>query len=254
MAKIDIAIYILLLIMIIIGFSKGFFKQILSVANWLVSLIVAIVFVKPFSGLMAKTTLQTTINGKVAEWIASKGAIFQVPYDASSGNAQISEAISESLSLPKFIAEIIAKGINFDVPDGTTLADILSPAIGSIIMTVISFVILFIGALIIIKIVINLLHVVFDRGVLGIVNKLLGAVLGLVKGLVLVSLAMLLVSILSGVVPSLNEFLITDLKLGEESFSIGKYFYEHNPLVELFRGSFRFDNILNNMNLNLYLV
>ena len=49
-----------------------------------------------------------------------------------------------SLSLPKFIAEIIAKGINFDVPDGTTLADILSPAIGSIIMTVISFVILFI--------------------------------------------------------------------------------------------------------------
>ena len=101
---------------------------------------------------------------------------------------------------------------------------------------------------------INLLHVVFDRGVLGIANKLLGAALGLVKGLVLVSLAMLIVSILSGVVPSLNEFLITDLKLGEESFSIGKYFYEHNPLVELFRGSFRFDNILNNMNLNLYLV
>lgn len=249
MAKIDIGIYLLLLLMFLIGFSKGFIKQILSIANWFASLILAVLFVKPFSGLMAKTTLQTTINEKVISWIVSKGAIFQIPYDSSNGNAQISEAISEGLKLPKFIADIIAKGINFDVPDGTTLADILGPAIGSLIMTVISFFIIFIGSLIVIKIVISILDLVFDKGVLGLVNRLLGASLGLVKGLILVSLAMLFISILSGVIPSLNQFLINDLRLGEESFSIGKFFYEHNPIVELFKGSFKFDNIFGSLNL-----
>lgn len=243
MGIIDIVIYILLLAMIIIGFSKGFFKQILSAANWLVSLILAILLVKPFSSLMGKTALQVSINSKVTAWVASKGDLFTMPYDPSSGNAQISEAISEHLKLPKFIADMIASGIKFDVPDGTTLADLLGPAIGIIIMGILSFIILFIIFLIIIKIIVNLLNIVFDRGVLGLVNKLLGAALGLVKGLIIVSLAMLLVSVLSGVLPAVNEFLVSDLKLGTDSFSIGKYFYEKNPLVELFKGSFSFDSV-----------
>ncbi|MCK9471287.1 MAG: CvpA family protein [Bacilli bacterium] len=251
MGKIDIGIYILILIMIIIGFSKGFFKQILSTANWLVSLILAIVFVKPFSNLMGKTALQTTIDSKVGEWIASKGGALTIPYEPSNGNAQISEAISEILKLPKFVADLIAGGLDFNVPEGTTLVDILTPAIGTIIMTALSFIILFIGLLIILKIVINLFNVVFDRGVLGIFNKILGAALGLAKGLILISLAMLLLSTISGVIPSLNEFIITDLKLGEEGFSIGKYFYESNPLIALFKGSFSFDDILNELNLTI---
>lgn len=251
MGKIDIAIYILLFIMIVIGFSKGFFKQVLSTANWLVSLILAILLVKPFSSLMIKTSLQATINTKIGTWIATKGDIFNIAYDPSGGNVQISEAISEGLKLPKFIADLIANGINFNVPEGTTLSDILAPSIGTIIMTVLSFVILFFGFLIIIKIVISLLNVVFDRGILGFVNKILGAALGLIKGAILISLAMLLVSILSGVLPSLNEFVITDLKLSQEGFSIGKYFYEHNPIIELFKGSFSFENILNYLNLTI---
>jgi uncharacterized membrane protein required for colicin V production len=249
MGKIDIAIYLLILVLVIIGFARGFFKQVLSTANWLVSLILAIVLVKPFSGLMQKTALQGTINNTIETWISSKD-ILNIAYDPSSGNAQISEAISEVLKLPKFIADIIAKGINFDVPAGTTLAQVITPSIGVIVMTVISFLILFIGLIIILQIIIRFLNVVFDRGILGIFNKILGAVLGLAKGFIIVCLAMLLVSILSGVIPSLNEFLINDLKLGQEGFSIGKYFYENNPLVAFFKGSFSFDNILDNLNID----
>ena len=249
MGKIDIAIYLLILVLLLIGYFKGFFKQILTTANWLVSLVLAIILVKPFSLLMQKTTLQATINTKIGEWVASKGDIFNIAYDPSSGNAQISEAINESLKLPKFIADLIAGGISFDVPAGTTLVDVIAPAIGVIVMTVISFIILFVGLFIVLQIVIKILNIVFDRGVLGIFNKVLGALLGLVKGVILVSLIMLLVSILSGVIPSLNEFVIVDLKLGQEGFSIGKYFYEQNPLIELFKGSFSFDGILEYLNI-----
>jgi len=247
MGKIDIVIWVILIFMATLGFFKGFFKQILSTANWLVSLIVAFVFVKPFSNLMMKTALSTNINQKVVNWIASKGEIFQIPYDPANANSQLSDAISNGLKLPKFIAEIIAKGIKIDIPEGTTLAEIIAPAISSIIITVISFIALFIFSYLVLKLIISILNLVFDSGILGFINRLLGASLGLVKGILFISIVMLLLSTLSSVIPALNEFLINDLKLNEETFSIGKFFYENNLLIELLKGSFSFDNILSNL-------
>lgn len=247
MGKIDIVIYILLLIMIFIGFSKGIIKQVLSTANWLVSLIGAFVLVKPFSKLMMKTPINDSVNKAITDWIATKGTALAVPYDPANSNEQIADAISQVLKLPKFIASIIAKGINISSTADLTLAEVLAPSITSVVITVLSFIALFIILLIVLKIIINLLNLVFDSGVLGLVNKLLGAALGLVKGALIISLIMLLVSVLSGVIPSLNEFLITDLKLGVESFSIGKYFYEKNPLLKLIEGSFSFDNLFSSI-------
>lgn len=251
MGKIDIAIYIILVLMVLFGYTKGFFKQVLSTANWLVSLILSFLFVKPFSKLMMRTPLQGTINSKIGDWISSKGGVFDIPYEPANGNEQIADAISNGLKLPKFIADAIAKGINFDVPDGTTLKDILVPSIGSIIMTIISFIILFIMLLLIIKLIVNLLNIIFDRGLLGFFNKILGAALGLVKSIIFISLAMLLLSTLASVIPSINDFVVSDLKLNESGFRIGKFFYENNILIEIIKGSFSFENIINYLRLML---
>jgi uncharacterized membrane protein len=153
---------------------------------------------------------------------------------------QIAQGISE-LGLPKFIAEAIASGINIGGAEGDmTLAEVLAPSIGSIILTVVSFIMLFILLMIILKIIFNLLNNVFDEGILGAVNRLLGGVLGLIKGGVLVSLVMLLLSTISGIIPALNNFLVADLDSG---IGIGKFFYENNPLLVLVKGSFNFKDI-----------
>lgn len=240
MGKIDLAIIIIMLLFVLFGFIKGFMKQILSVANWLLSLIGSFLFVKPFSALLSKTAIATSINGKVANWIATKGATFNEMIEPGRIKEQIAQGISE-LGLPKFIAEAIASGINIGGAEGDmTLAEVLAPSIGSIILTVVSFIMLFILLMIILKIIFNLLNNVFDEGILGAVNRLLGGVLGLIKGGVLVSLVMLLLSTISGIIPALNNFLVADLDSG---IGIGKFFYENNPLLALVKGSFNFKDI-----------
>lgn len=244
MGKIDLAIIIIMLIFVIFGLIKGFMKQILSVANWLLSLIGSFLFVKPFSALLSKTALSTSINGKVANWIGTKGATFNEMVEPGRIKEQISQGISE-LGLPKFIADAIAGGINISGSEGDmTLAEILAPSIGSIILTVLSFIILFILFMIVLKILFGFLNNVFDEGILGAVNKLLGGLLGLIKGAVLISLVMLLLSAVSGIIPPLNNFLVADL---DSKIGIGKFFYEKNPLLTLIKGSFNFKDLFANI-------
>lgn len=249
MGKIDIAIYLILALFLILGFMKGFMKQILSVANWLISLIGAFTLTKPFTNLLVSTPLATDINTKILDWISKQGEIFTVPFNASDSSTQLSAAI-QALGLPSFIANIVAGGVKIEAGAGeVTLAQVLAPSIGRVIITIIAFILLFILLLIIMKLIIKLLNVVFNTGILGVINKILGGVLGLIKGLVLICLLMLLVSVLSSVIPSINEFVVGDLP--QEGFSIARMFYDTNPLLKLIQGNFSFENILESAGLPL---
>lgn len=244
MGKIDIAIILIIALFTVIGLFKGFMKQVLSVANWLVSLVGSFLLLKPVAAVLGKTALSTSINNKVANWISTKGDIFSQPLVTEQAGEQIAQGISE-LGLPKFIAEAISGWFKVSGTEGEkTLADVLAPAIGNIILTVIAFIALFIVLLIIFKIISGMLNNIVDNGILGALNKLLGGALGFIKGAVLVSIVMLLLSALSGVIPALNDFLVSDLKLGTDGFGIGKFFYEKNPLLGLLKGSFNFKEIL----------
>mgnify|MGYP000979486039 CR=1 FL=1 len=246
MGKIDLAIIIIILLFTLIGFAKGFMKQVLSVANWLLGLIGSFLLIKPFSALLSKTEISASINNKVADWIATKGDTFNQLVDYNRVDEQLAEAISE-LGLPKFIASAITGGFHMTGAEGDiTLAEALAPTLGSVILSVIAFILLFIILIILLKIIFKFLNSIFDDGVLGVVNKLLGGVLGLLKGAVMVSLIMLLLSVLSGIIPGLNNFLIADLRLESEGFGIGKFFYESNPLLALIKGSFNFKDLLAN--------
>lgn len=251
MGIIDIVVILLTLIFILIGFKKGFFKQLLSFANWFLALIVSMFLVKPFTELISKTPVHGAVNNRIVAWIATKGPEFSQEYIAGAGSEQISEAISEGLNLPKFIADLVANGINFDVPDGTTIADILAPSITHIVLYFISYLILFFGLMIILKITLSFFDKLFDKGVLGAVNQVFGGVLGAVKAFIIVSVAILILSIVGNLIPSVHDFLVSDLKLDEDKFRLSKLIYEYNPLIELFKGFISFENILDFLTLNL---
>ncbi|HPZ27690.1 MAG TPA: CvpA family protein [Bacilli bacterium] len=243
MGKIDLAIIALTLIFVLLGFFKGLVKGALSTANWLLSLVAPFILTKPVSRLLMKTAIYDRINEKVATWIASKGDAFSQPFAYEGYREQLTEAISE-LGLPKFLASLISDGINIaDAPEGLTLSEVLAPAFSNIIVTVLAVIMIIVFFMIVFKIIISLFSKLFEKGVLGFVNRILGAGLGLVKAFIMISVLMLLVSVLSGVIPSLNEFLVADLRLESAGFGIGKYFYERNPLIEIFKGTFSLDGI-----------
>jgi uncharacterized membrane protein required for colicin V production len=60
----------------------------------------------------------------------------------------------------------------------------------------------------------------------GLVDKLLGLVVGLVRAVIVVAVIMLFVSTLSLVVPAIETFITTDLSLESDNFSIGKFLYD----------------------------
>jgi uncharacterized membrane protein required for colicin V production len=245
MGKIDIAIIIITLLFLLIGFFKGFVKQLLSTANWLVALIGSFLLVKPVTSLLSGS-LGQTINTKILDWISTKGEIFSLQMGTLE-EGQFTSGL-EALGLPGFIADIFSKlFVSGDLDASLTFGEALSRGIGNIVLTIILFVILFIILMIILKILTNILSNLFDSGVLGIVNKLLGGALGLVKAIVLISGAMLLASAIAGIIPSVQDFLTVDLNLGSTGFGIGKYIYENNPLLAILNGSFNFKDILNDL-------
>ena len=141
-----------------------------------------------------------SINGKVAAWIAAKGAAFNQPFDYTGYKEQLTNAISE-LGLPKFIASLISDGINIsDAPADLTLAEVLAPAFSNIIVTMLAVIIIILFFMIVFKTIISLIGKLFNKGVLGTVNRILGAGLGLVKAYIFVSIIMLLISALSGII------------------------------------------------------
>lgn len=240
MGKIELVILIFEGLFTLFGLFKGFVKQLMSAAGWLVSLVGAFLLTEKASVILKGSSLGDKIVAKITDWIAGFPT-FNIPFDAGNATEQLSTAISE-MGLPKFIADIIAKGVDFSsVPTSFTLAEVLSPSISSVIITIVTFIGLFVVIFILFKILGHFLNKLFSGKVLGFVNKILGAALGLVKATLIVCVLMLLLSTLSGMIPAVNDFVVADLS--QNGLGIAKYLYESNPLVALIQGSFSFDNL-----------
>ncbi len=95
------------------------------------------------------------------------------------------------------------------------------------------FVGLFIITFIIVKIIGHKLGKSIQKGALGLVDRILGGAWGLAKGLIIISLALLILKGLTTlplIGDSVLKFVNTELKLNEEGFGIGKYLYNNNLL------------------------
>ena len=139
MGKIDIIILIILGVFALIGFAKGFIRQVLSFANLLVAIILAFVTVKPVSVFLSDTKLAPFIHEKVVEFLASKGEIFTTPIPNDATNETL-VPILDQLGLPGFIDKILLNLITIDeTAYGLTFSSI-SPKIVPTLLIVISFI------------------------------------------------------------------------------------------------------------------
>lgn len=248
MGKIDIVILIILGIFALIGFAKGFVRQVLSFANLLVAIILAFVGVKPVSVFLSGTKLAPAINEKVAEFLASKGEIFTTPIPNGATNEMLTPAMDQ-LGLPDFIDKMLLNLITIDETSyGLTFSKILAEKIGPTLLIVISFIALVLVIFIVMKLLVHFIDsfVKNSKAISGI-NKLLGFALGFAKAVVIVSLLMLALSALGGFFPAINEFMLTDMKIGVEEFGVGKFFYEKNPVLWVFENVIDLNKILDSL-------
>ncbi|MFA5543282.1 MAG: CvpA family protein [Bacilli bacterium] len=144
--------------------------------------------------------------------------------------------------LKGFVRQIFSMGawilaLAIPIIFGKTITNIFSDQIPDTALGKSSLV--FIGLFLLTFIIVKVLGHIFSKsvkkGALGWVDRFLGMVWGATKGLVIISVVLLLAKALT-TLPLIGEevlgFLSNDLKLGTEGFLPGKFLYENNLLVK----------------------
>lgn len=229
---IDIVIVVIVLFFFLKGVLKGFINLILTTFQGIISFVVAYALCRPFSAI-TKEFMYQPIYDKLFNWMATKGELFTtiIPNDPLLKEQVIKHGLSE-LNIPtifqgKFV-ELIS-GI-----ENQTLGDAISIYLTDLLVVVIAFIML----LIIVRLALLILRKIFGeitkRSTIGAIDRFLGAIAGLVMGIVIVGIITsgITFMISSNIIPSAAEWLISDMHLNDDSVvCISKIVYNNNPII-----------------------
>ena len=230
MGIIDTIITFLFLIFIIIGFFKGFLKQVFSTLGWIIALASASLLSKPVGNYIFGTNFGIGINGFIYNWMTSKNAIFSEEIPQLT-NEYLNDALTK-LGIPSFLHDLINNMIDVSAYQDMNLAEIVSPKLTSFFLVSISFIGIYLIVFIFSKIMANVAKKIVRGSALGFIDGLLGAAWSAVKVGIFVSIVMLLLSFVTTMPfgETVLEWINNDMRLADESFGIAKYFYEFNPI------------------------
>ncbi|HPD99947.1 MAG TPA: CvpA family protein [Bacillota bacterium] len=222
----DIIIVAIIVILTIIGWKSGFLLKVIKLASSLFGLIASILLARPFSTVLDKW-FGEGIALKIEEFLLER---------ISNGDAQATEeniriALAD-MALPEFIMDWIIDKVNTQETI-TAFVDTLTPLLKSLILLLIAFVVLFFGSMLVFMLLKVLAKMITSIPVIKQVDKVLGAIFGLFKAVVLIYVVLFLIGLLMPV-PAINDllggFLTTDMQLETEEFRLSKWLYDNNVL------------------------
>lgn len=201
---IDIVLVALVVIIAFVGMAKGFINSLLSIISTAIVIAISVFTAKYVAKFIDGILHVVDFFAKIAtKMLNTLGSFFTTPQAADTAGETIVESMPEGIYAPlqKFISKILT---NTTFADGQTVAEVVGAALGAIITTIICGIAIFI----ILKIVFNLLARFFDnvsqKKSIGGMDKLLGLIFGLAKGVILVLFLGSITSILC-LVPKIND-------------------------------------------------
>ena len=220
----DIVAAIILLVSVIKGAKKGFIKGIFGLLITVASIAVAFLCADTVAGL---TKGVFGLEAGIIEGLKVTFGDLGLNVDFSNQEA-VKEALianNEFFAAATFLADIVAKEISAipDIPAGE-LSVVLSEIIGGFATNIIVGIVLFVLCRIVLSIVEKVLTSLVEHiKLLDAVNTLLGAVVGLLKGIIIVTLICLLVTS----IPQLSSLPL------DETLFVYNWFVVGNPIVML---------------------
>ena len=194
---IDILILAVLGVSLIFGLYRGFISGVLSVAA-LIGAAAAAFAVSP-AWLQGNDTLVNTLmyytdaGSRIKDLDLSLLTVSQVTQGALT-------QIMAGAQLPEQFQAAFINAVN-TAPGATTMATLLSQTIVNVSLSILSFLICFLGCYIVATFVIHLICYVFELPVLRHLDALMGGVFGLARGVLLLFILFALVPIIQAVVP-----------------------------------------------------
>lgn len=220
---VTIIVIALLLFFLFWGFHRGFLRIILTTMALVVTIVLASVLVPWFSGVLEKTSLGDTIHSKIEGYV-----------DKSLGDPMVEsvksvqDTVIDNLPLPNFIKKDFN---NNNTPEEyltlqiSTFSDYLKTRLSSLALSAAAYIILMILIFIILRILLLISKVIQKAPVIGGVNRILGAIFGLLEGLLILWSLCLILMLISG-----TPFGSQVMEVVEDNAFL-KFIYDNNGIL-----------------------
>ena len=229
MNLIDIVVLLVLAIMVLGGWYKGFLSSTLSVALTLAAWLLAFALLTPVSGLVEKN--QDLYNMLLyytegSEYVA-KTSVELTRVSADDVPLETLTEVIETADMPLPMGDRVAHNVAVEAfaDDGyTTLGDYFNVTIVRVVINIFSLLISFVIARLLLGFIAGCVeHALGGYPALVRFDDAIGAGIGLIHGVIILFIAFLVVPVALTVLPKLYTYL-------EESF-FGEFFYRVNPFL-----------------------
>lgn len=229
---IDIIMVLGGIIMLFVGYKKGFITKILSVASILLIIIFSFFFASTLTGYLKDWNLiYPNILSGITNNINANLENVDVPADATTV-----QAVSILLHIPEWIAQPIVNFMGDGVPSELAqLVNAVADTVTRWCCNVISFFIIAFGVILIIAIA-KLIAAIFRQNkVFRFIDGVFGVLLYEVIYIAILSVLFLILYFLynNANIEGLNNFVKVDMQMDTEAFRISKWFYENNIIKTL---------------------
>ena len=214
---VDIIAVVAILIFAIIGAKKGFIDCFFSLVTTILAIVLAFSLMK---SVMRWTGGLFGLEDVIIGWC--ENALLKIRgFSLDVSNSGLEAALAEQ-DLPKFLIDMVIEQFGDEsIAAGTTLAMIVGSSLGSLVTSLISWVVVFIVSKLLLWIVKKIIMAIVDSvKPVAFVNHLLGFFIGLLEGLLIVSLVVAILGIFpaDGLTRFFNECTFV------------KWLFNHNPL------------------------
>lgn len=224
-------IYIAIVVFFLIfGFARGLIRTVVSLFKGILCLVPAIFLSMP----LAKLVAPTKAGNFFSEIYINKfftADVYQQMINAENKNEVISECIGENTRMPGFINDYLAKVVGKIVTVGSadqSAAQAFAYALTLYTLAIIAFILIIIAVKIVISILKKVNDKINEKKVIGPINRLLGGLVSAVFGVFIVCLISYGLTFFAGLSTGLGEWVDKTMKIGEDTFTISKFVYNHN--------------------------
>ncbi len=230
----DLAVILLFVLAIFIGYRRGFMKSILKLAGCLLSLVIA----ASLSGVIAGGLYSSVVGPKVEEQIVANipsADLSTVESGLQQVLDQLPDVVTNTLgsygvgSASEIVSSLEGSLSGDPAAIAAVISDKVVRPVAVLLIQMVTFFILFIILLIVTSILASLLSKVFNLPLLRQVNGVLGAVLGAVEGVLWVLVGVTVLQIIAS--SASGDALITAQTL-EKSLLVGRL-ADINPIMSV---------------------
>lgn len=217
----DIVVIVILVFSTLVAHKVGFIRTCVNFFSTIISLILAYTLYPNVSTFLRDKGLLNTISNSIKSTLNIKDAVSQMTLNAQTD-------FINNLELPKFLKSALIENNNSEVYNlfnVSQVEDYIVSYISNMCINVISMIVTFLLVLIIIKVVAEVLDLVSKLPVLNFANKTLGAALGFVKGMIIIWILCIVVTLFYSN-PTFHSVIVA-----VDNSLIAKIFYNNNWLM-----------------------